>query len=200
MPLPLTVSCFGKIQIGFSFLVLAYLGSPGKRAVKRVCVCVCVCVCVLCTLHRRPIYRYFIYVASAFPRIFYIFRYLVTGLPGYGRGSEYDCHEFLLHILLQLADDARFVCIAFFQTSASVRLRVASRCLRQWLLDIGTCQGEHRPWLTDTVSSIPTLWTLGNKGHPLQNPHYCHGCLVEFSRTVRETVHHVLYCLYFIIQ
>jgi len=40
MPLPLTVSCFSKIQIGFTFLVLAYLGSPGKRAVKRMCVCV----------------------------------------------------------------------------------------------------------------------------------------------------------------
>ena len=40
MPLPLIVSCFSKIQIGFSFLVLAHLGSPGKRAVKRVCVCV----------------------------------------------------------------------------------------------------------------------------------------------------------------
>jgi len=33
MPLPLTVSCFNKIQIGFTFLVLAHLGSPGKRAV-----------------------------------------------------------------------------------------------------------------------------------------------------------------------
>ena len=41
MPLPLTVSCFSKIQIGFTFLVLAYPGSPGQRAVKRVCVCVC---------------------------------------------------------------------------------------------------------------------------------------------------------------
>jgi len=43
LPLPLTVSCFSKIQIGFAFLVPADLGSPGKRAVKRVCVCVCVC-------------------------------------------------------------------------------------------------------------------------------------------------------------
>jgi len=42
MPLPLTVSCFSKIRIGFSFLVLAHLGSPGKRVIKRVCVCVCV--------------------------------------------------------------------------------------------------------------------------------------------------------------
>jgi len=38
MPLLLTVCCFGKIQIGFTFLVLANLGSPGNRAVKRVCV------------------------------------------------------------------------------------------------------------------------------------------------------------------
>ena len=43
MPLPLTVSCFSKIQIGFTFLVLAHQGSPGQRAVKWVCVCVCVC-------------------------------------------------------------------------------------------------------------------------------------------------------------
>ena len=42
MPLPLIVSCFSKIQIGFTFLVPAHLGSPGKRAVKRVCVCVCI--------------------------------------------------------------------------------------------------------------------------------------------------------------
>jgi len=41
MPLTLTVTCFSKIQIGFTFLVVAHLGSPGKRAVKRVCVCVC---------------------------------------------------------------------------------------------------------------------------------------------------------------
>jgi len=40
MSLPLTVSCFSKIQIGFIFLVPAYLGSPGQRAVKRACVCV----------------------------------------------------------------------------------------------------------------------------------------------------------------
>jgi len=38
-PLPLTVSCFGKIQIGFTFLVPAHPGSPGKRTVKRVYVC-----------------------------------------------------------------------------------------------------------------------------------------------------------------
>ena len=40
MPLPLTVSCFSKIEIGFTVLVPAYPGSPGQRAIKRVCVCV----------------------------------------------------------------------------------------------------------------------------------------------------------------
>jgi len=41
-PLPLTVSRFSKIQIGFTFLVPVHPGSPGQRAVKRACVCVCV--------------------------------------------------------------------------------------------------------------------------------------------------------------
>ena len=45
VPLPLTVSCSSKIQIGVTFLVPAHPGSPRQRAVKRVCVCVCVCVC-----------------------------------------------------------------------------------------------------------------------------------------------------------
>jgi len=44
MPLPITVSCFSKIQIGFTFLVPAHLSSPRKgplnaraRARARVC-------------------------------------------------------------------------------------------------------------------------------------------------------------------
>ena len=31
--------CFSKIQTGFTFLVPVHLGSPGKRAIKRMCVC-----------------------------------------------------------------------------------------------------------------------------------------------------------------
>ena len=41
MPLPLTVSCFSKIQIGFTFLVLAHLGSPGNGPLNG------------CVLHKR---------------------------------------------------------------------------------------------------------------------------------------------------
>ena len=45
MPLPLIVYWFSKIQIGFTFLVPAHLGSPDKGPLNgRVCVCVCVCV------------------------------------------------------------------------------------------------------------------------------------------------------------
>ena len=36
MPLPLTVSWFSKIHIGFTFLAPAHPGSPGQRAVKGV--------------------------------------------------------------------------------------------------------------------------------------------------------------------
>jgi len=53
-PLPLTVSCLSKIQTGFTFLVPTHPGSPGKKAVKWVCVCVCVCVCDPATI---DIYR-----------------------------------------------------------------------------------------------------------------------------------------------
>ena len=45
MPLPLTISCFFKIQIGFTFLVPAHPGSPGQRTIKQY-----VCVCVKCWL------------------------------------------------------------------------------------------------------------------------------------------------------
>ena len=45
MPLPLTISCSSKIQIGLTFLVLAHPGSPGQRAVKWVCVCYMAHVC-----------------------------------------------------------------------------------------------------------------------------------------------------------
>jgi len=44
MPLPLTVSCFSKIQIGFTFLVPAHLSSPGKGPLNG---CVGVCVFVM---------------------------------------------------------------------------------------------------------------------------------------------------------
>ena len=50
MPLPPTVSCSSKIQIGFTFLVPAHLGSPGQRAVKRMYVCLYILVSICISL------------------------------------------------------------------------------------------------------------------------------------------------------
>ena len=44
MPLPLTVSCFSKIQIGLPFWYWLTWAVPEKGPLKRVCVCVCIIV------------------------------------------------------------------------------------------------------------------------------------------------------------
>ena len=64
MPLPLAVSCFSKIQIGFTFLVLAHPGSPGKRAVKRVYVCMYVLVAMAQSLSGGIAIRYNVLLES----------------------------------------------------------------------------------------------------------------------------------------
>ena len=51
MPLPLTVSCSSKIQIGSTFLVQAYPGSPCKEPLNG-----CVCLCVLPGAQQQPCY------------------------------------------------------------------------------------------------------------------------------------------------
>jgi len=47
MPLPLTVSCFSKIQIGFTFLVLAHPVTPRQNPVGHKTVVVIVVVVVI---------------------------------------------------------------------------------------------------------------------------------------------------------
>ena len=69
IPLPLTVSCFTKIQIGFTFLVLAHPGSAGQRAVKRVCV----------------LFSLLFYV---FTPHFYLYRLLFTVILSRSSGSD----------------------------------------------------------------------------------------------------------------
>ena len=62
MPLAPTVSCLSKIEIGFTFLVLAHPGSRRQRVVKRVCVCLCgngqPREPALCQLYRRTFVPY----------------------------------------------------------------------------------------------------------------------------------------------
>jgi len=75
MPLPLTVPCFSKIQIGFTFLVPAHLGSPGKRAIKWVCVCVCACACVCYRLLRPSVAELQIFLMFRCLSVFLSFRW-----------------------------------------------------------------------------------------------------------------------------
>ena len=56
MPLPLTISCFSKIQISFTFLVPAHLGRPLNG---------CVCVCGVCSM---PQIKYMISLILCFIR------------------------------------------------------------------------------------------------------------------------------------
>ena len=55
MPLPLTVSCFSKIHIGFTFLVLAHPGSPEKGPLNG---CVCVLLLLLHPFNTTWVSRY----------------------------------------------------------------------------------------------------------------------------------------------
>jgi len=77
MPLLLlTVSCFSKIQFGFTFLVPAHPCSPGQRAFKRVCACarahVCVCVCPGIF---RPACHWLLFCATETHELWYLLTY-----------------------------------------------------------------------------------------------------------------------------
>ena len=106
MPLPLTVSCFSEIQIGFTFLVLAHLGSPGKRAVKQMCVCVCVS---LKTEIMQQILTFLWWSAGHFPaqcsikkhlwHIILFIKYVTKRVLNFRNGGQ---RRFRLHFLLLL--------------------------------------------------------------------------------------------------
>jgi len=74
MSLPLTVSCFSKIQIGFTFLVPAHPGNPGQRAVKRVCV-----VCVIHSDYSRTVGLRYIVQELAIYALYTLF-FLIAGI------------------------------------------------------------------------------------------------------------------------
>ena len=76
MPLPPTVSCSSKIQIGFYLSGTAHLGSPGQRAIKRMHVCMYVH--LLCVPH-SPHYRGLTYLYYTHSRLTALF----PGLPGW---------------------------------------------------------------------------------------------------------------------
>ena len=62
MPLPLTVSCSSKIQIGFTFLVLAYPDCPGKEADKWLLLLLLLILSQVCVVIRSPYGHYLLRV------------------------------------------------------------------------------------------------------------------------------------------
>jgi len=68
MLLLLTVSCFGKIQIGFTFVVLAHLGSPRKGLLN-------VKMCVLVFIYSNTVLLSFQHHCTLQSRL----KYVVTG-------------------------------------------------------------------------------------------------------------------------
>jgi len=106
MSLPLTVSCFSKNQIGFTFLVPAHLGSPRQRAFKCVCVLVCsnwTCKCLqwLTILETDVIISSYIYDTAAvttYLSVFVVCCYKHTKESGtiVWHGSEvWNCVQFI---------------------------------------------------------------------------------------------------------
>jgi len=112
MPLPLTVSCFSKIQIGFSILVPAHPGSPGQRAVKWVCVCVCKhcvrCILFLCQTATNLIGRQRHY-------IFHLSAHLCVHAYPAEPFSDWLALSFYLLLLLCLSYNQRVCCMIVYE-------------------------------------------------------------------------------------
>ena len=78
VPLPLTVSCFSKIQIGFAFLVPAHPGSPGKRAVLNGCSSSSVCLVVYIIFYSLTQGRLFSKMSMFLLAVFLVYRTTVV--------------------------------------------------------------------------------------------------------------------------
>jgi len=95
MPLPLTISCSSNIQIGFTFLVPAHLGSPGKGLLnvcacararvhvhvhmcECVCACACTCTCTCVRAHARARVRARARARACVRACVRVYRYHVT--------------------------------------------------------------------------------------------------------------------------
>ena len=137
MPLPLTVSCSSKIQIGFTFLVPAHPGSPGKRAVKRVCAR-CVGPTLFLSLSFHNLYQFFCPVKL---------HYLL--FLAYYNGA---CHVFGHHMLL-LVSCYRTVITALEDTTRKFRFHTSLVVLRRlWYGKLSVF--HHLRWIATIVPNF----------------------------------------------
>ena len=163
MPLPLTVSCFSKIQLGFTFLVPAHPGSPGKRAVKRVCVCVCVrdsewqwhqlgCMQVCTSLQTDN-------HASNTPLSFHRPDALPAAQPTASKHGRYKVHHSNRHKFSEKLDDS----VACLDIAASRDLLVChmlSNHLKLRLFNVLSLSGESQKMLRQLQWTYPSCKVL----------------------------------------
>ena len=92
-------ACFSNIQIGFTFLVPAHPGSPGKGPLNKyvVCVCVCVCVCVSFIFLITPALQYYYPVIKLREGVLCVC--VFAAVKRWSSVSETACNE--LHCQLQ---------------------------------------------------------------------------------------------------
>ena len=74
MPLPLTVFCFSKIQMGFAFLVVAHPVVP-ENGLLNGCVCMCYC------RHADGSVKFWDVSSGKFIRFTFYVRYMLTYAP-----------------------------------------------------------------------------------------------------------------------
>ena len=137
MPLPLTVCCFSKVQIGFTFLVPAHLGSPGKEPLNG---CVCAFVQALVCVSRMsmcvPGHRHLL--TACHWLIIHDEGILVSHLPSHNCTEHVSAWEksFLFVAVVSEAFDSRIFwnlvvwCQIFEQSKLTVPLVQCASCYR----------------------------------------------------------------------
>ena len=140
MPLPLTVSCFSKIQIGFTFLVPAHLGSPGQRAVKRVCVLNKKLSCCrgLCTFY-SVVQWHFMCAVYWLP-----IRCLVPGAFVYQKSSSSPNQQWFYFLILAYPGCPETEAILYTDTHTHMRTRLFNGPVSGTTL-VGRYQKKHSP-------------------------------------------------------
>ena len=157
IPLPFTVSCFSEIQIGFTFLVPAHLGSPGQRAVKWVCVCVHdVPDCLWAILHQP-------FKSSIISQLKSLQATLQLGL-----WVAVDVVEHCLLLVTWTVNTVRFE-VPLFTTGCRVRRHIfcisfRDRCSNA---EVRLCMDKREPTIRRCYSSVTTSFWTSSKSRAL---------------------------------
>ena len=159
MPLPVTVSCFSKIQIGFTFLVPAHPGNPRKRAIKRVCLC------VLYDILCQRLRHYVVDVNYCLTT-----RRYFRAIPHYGMQQTTDFQATLWHSDTQLVE---------FLIGHTILFSFDERCPR--------CCDGHPHLVNDASAGDGQIWHCISKHYNYKIP-FCAHSFFSYSKLSLSTV------------